>query len=89
MSSRDYLKHTVSATQPPTHGNLGDEWYNPTTNKLYKLVANSGVTVQWSEVGAGAGGPKPDGDPVPLRRISYYDADTDKRLVFLTNNSMS
>jgi hypothetical protein len=24
--------------------------------------------------------------PVPLRRIRYYDADTDKRLVFLTNN---
>jgi hypothetical protein len=24
--------------------------------------------------------------PVPLRRISYYDADTNKRLVFLTNN---
>jgi hypothetical protein len=24
--------------------------------------------------------------PVPLRRISYYDADTDKRLVFLTNS---
>jgi hypothetical protein len=54
MSSRDYLKHTVSITQPPTHGNLGDEWYNPTSNKLYKLVANSGVTVNWSEVGAGA-----------------------------------
>ena len=24
--------------------------------------------------------------PVPLRRISYHDADTDKRFVFLTNN---
>jgi hypothetical protein len=24
--------------------------------------------------------------PAPLRRVSYYDADTDKRLVFLTNN---
>jgi len=24
--------------------------------------------------------------PVPLRRVSYYDADTHKRLVFLTNN---
>jgi hypothetical protein len=54
MSSRNYLKHSVSTTQPPTSGNLGDEWYNPTTNKLYKLVANSGVTVQWAEVGAGA-----------------------------------
>jgi hypothetical protein len=54
MSSRNYLKHSVSSTQPPLNGNLGDEWYNPTTNKLYKLVANSGVNVQWSEVGAGA-----------------------------------
>ena len=24
--------------------------------------------------------------PAPLRRISYHDADTDKRFVFLTNN---
>ena len=32
-------------------------------------------------------GPKSSLDyPVPLRRISYYDADTDKRLVFLTND---
>ena len=50
MSSRDYLKHTVSTTQPPRHGNLGDEWYNPTTNKLYKLAATSGTAVQWLEI---------------------------------------
>ena len=32
-------------------------------------------------------GPRSSKDyPVPLRRISYYDADTNKRLVFLTNN---
>jgi hypothetical protein len=32
-------------------------------------------------------GPQTSKDyPVPLRRISYYDADTNKRLVFLTNN---
>jgi hypothetical protein len=32
-------------------------------------------------------GPRTSQDyPVPLRRISYYDSDTDKRLVFLTNN---
>ena len=24
--------------------------------------------------------------PAPLRRIAYFDADTDKRFVFLTNN---
>jgi hypothetical protein len=54
MSSRNYLKHSVSTNTPPLNGNLGDEWYNPTNNKLYKLVANSGITVQWAEVGAGA-----------------------------------
>jgi hypothetical protein len=54
MSSRNFLKHTVSTSQPPTSGTLGDEWFNPTTNKLFKLVANSGVTVKWVEVGAGA-----------------------------------
>jgi len=32
-------------------------------------------------------GPRTSQDyPAPLRRISYYDADTNKRLVFLTNN---
>jgi Domain of unknown function (DUF4372)/Transposase DDE domain len=32
-------------------------------------------------------GPKTSQEyPVPLRRISYYDVDTDKRFVFLTNN---
>jgi len=54
MSSRNFLKHTVSTTEPPTSATLGDEWFNPTSNKLYKLVANSGVTVKWVEVGAGA-----------------------------------
>lgn len=34
-------------------------------------------------------GPKTsEGYPIPLRRISYFDADTNKRLVFLTNNFM-
>lgn len=58
MSSRNSLKHTVSTTAPPTNGALGDEWYNPATNLLYKLVANSGVTVSWYAVGYGvtAGG---------------------------------
>ena len=32
-------------------------------------------------------GPRTSQDyPMPLRRVSYYDADTNKRLVFLTNN---
>lgn len=49
MSTRDYNKHIVSTTQPPT-GNPGDEWYNPTTNYLYKLFVNSGTTVSWTQI---------------------------------------
>ena len=52
MSSKTNFKHTVSTTQPPLSGNLGDEWYNPSTNKWYKLLANSGTTVTWTEVNA-------------------------------------
>jgi hypothetical protein len=49
LASRSYNNHTVSATQPPAP-QVGDEWYNPTTNKLYKWVATSGTTSQWAEV---------------------------------------
>ena len=40
------MAHIVSITQPPS-GALGDEWFNPTTNKFYKLVAVGGTSVQW------------------------------------------
>jgi hypothetical protein len=49
MSTKSFNKHTVSTTQPPT-GNVGDEWYNPTTNALYKLFAISGTTVTWTQI---------------------------------------
>ena len=49
MSTRDYNKHYVSTTQPPD-GKPGDEWYNPTTNYLYKLFINSGTTVSWTQI---------------------------------------
>ena len=42
------MAHIVSKTQPP-NGALGDEWYNPTTNKLYKLVVLSGTGVSWQD----------------------------------------
>ena len=44
------MAHIVSKSQPP-NGALGDEWFNPTTNKLSKLVALSGTTVSWQDVG--------------------------------------
>jgi hypothetical protein len=40
------MAHIVSKTQPPS-GALGDEWFDPTTNKFYKLVAVGGTSVQW------------------------------------------
>jgi len=42
------MAHIVSNTQPPD-GALGDEWFNPTSNKIYKLVAYDGVSVAWQE----------------------------------------
>lgn len=44
------MAHIVSNTQPP-NGALGDEWFNPTTNKLSKLVALRGTTVSWQDIG--------------------------------------
>jgi hypothetical protein len=52
MSSKTNFKHTVSTTEPSKAGNLGDEWFNPSTNKWYKLLATSGTTVAWTEVNA-------------------------------------
>lgn len=46
MASRDYIKHFVSTTAPKS-STLGDEWFNPATNVLYKRVANNGKTAMW------------------------------------------
>jgi hypothetical protein len=43
MSSRASLQHFVSTTEP-TGSTLGDEWYDPSNNVLYKRIAlSSGV----------------------------------------------
>jgi hypothetical protein len=49
MASRDFLKHIVS-TDEPAISTLGDEWFNPTTNRLYKRVATNGTSVAWREI---------------------------------------
>ena len=48
MASRDFLKHVVS-TSEPVGSALGDEYYSPSSNKLYKQLAVSGTSVQWVE----------------------------------------
>jgi hypothetical protein len=42
------MTFSVSQTQP-TNAALGDEWFNPTTNQLYKLVPANGTNVSWLE----------------------------------------
>jgi hypothetical protein len=48
MASRDFLKHVVSTSEPVGSG-LGDEYYNPSSNKLFKRLAVNGTSVQWVE----------------------------------------
>lgn len=40
------MAFVVSATQPP-NGSLGDEWFNPNTNELRKLVAVNGTNATY------------------------------------------
>ena len=48
MATRDYGLHQVTATAP-LGGKVGDEYYNPTTNKLYKYVALNGTSPAYAE----------------------------------------
>ena len=49
MSSRDYTRHTISSTQP-TRYQVGDEYYDPATNLLYKCVAVNGTAVSFVQL---------------------------------------
>ena len=50
MSSRDYIRHVVSANTSINGQRVGDEVYDPTTNKLYKTVPIGGTQVTNAEV---------------------------------------
>jgi hypothetical protein len=50
MSSRDYIRHLVSANTAPNGARVGDEYFDPTTNKLFKVLAVNGTTVTSIEV---------------------------------------
>ena len=50
MSSRDYIKHVVSSNTAPNGARVGDEYFNPLTNKLFKVVAISGSNVTSVEI---------------------------------------
>ena len=54
MSTRNYTKHWNSITQPQTGLQIGDEWFNPTTNRLYKFMVQNGTSPAWIELFTGA-----------------------------------
>lgn len=49
MPGRNETRHVISTTQPPGL-DPGGEWFNPSTNKLYKNVAVNGTSVEFQEV---------------------------------------
>jgi len=49
MSTKNYLKHTVTDT-PPTFSDVGDEYFDPKTNRLYKKVIYNGTNVAYSQI---------------------------------------
>jgi hypothetical protein len=49
MSIRESILHLHSPTEP-TNVTIGDEWFDSSTNKLYKRVAVGGTAVAWREV---------------------------------------
>lgn len=49
MSTKNYLTHKVTDT-PPTFSDVGDEYYSPRTNILYKKVVYNGTNVAWSQI---------------------------------------
>jgi hypothetical protein len=50
LSSRNYIKNFTSTTQPRTGLQIGDDWFNPTTNRLYKFVVQNGTSPAWTEM---------------------------------------
>jgi hypothetical protein len=49
MSSRDYIKHVVSNT-PVNSPRVGDEYFDPVGNRLYKTVPIGGTVVTNTEM---------------------------------------
>jgi len=49
MSTRNTIQHFWSPTEPQGVS-VGDEWYNSTTNVLYKRTSNASGAVSWLEL---------------------------------------
>lgn len=49
MATNNNLRHIASATEPKG-ANVGDEWYNLSTNTLYKRLVSSTGTLVWIDI---------------------------------------
>lgn len=49
MSSKQFNKIITSTTEP-INGLVGDEWFNPITNKLYKYLPTNRLAPTWCEI---------------------------------------
>lgn len=50
MSSSTPFKHTVTEVAPDS-ASIGDEYYNPVTNQLFKRLVHDAKTVKWVKTG--------------------------------------
>lgn len=50
MSSSTPFKHTVTEVAPDS-ASIGDEYYNPVTNELFKRIVHDAKTVKWVKLG--------------------------------------
>lgn len=50
MSSRTGIRHFTQTTQPTRDMQIGDEWFNPATNRLYKFMVRGGIAPSWIEL---------------------------------------
>lgn len=86
MSADSYQKIVTSTTQPIL-SQVGDEWFNPTTNRLYQLLNVSGKGLQWVEQVTSAG----NGTSITLGNVTVsggtgaFSGSTSK-LALTTNN---
>jgi hypothetical protein len=70
MSTKNYLTHKVTDT-PPTFSDVGDEYFNPKTNTLYKKVVYNGTNVAYSQIiSTGTDGNVPITGNITLSSIS-------------------
>lgn len=66
MSFRFGTKHYAQSTRPTQSIQIGDEWFDTSTNRLYKYLIKNGVSIEWVEVPSAAATTIYNGPPEEL-----------------------